>query len=459
MDVIAIFDIGKTNKKILLFDDKLNVVFQEEQKFPTILDEDNFECDDIQLIENWIIDTLEKLSKDASYSIKGVNFSTYGATLAYLDRNGERLTPIYNYLKPIDSSIAENVYEVNGGKKEFSRVTGSPALDMLNSGLQIKWLKDHHATVFHQVENILHFPQYLSYILTGLITSEHTSIGCHTAMWNFEENRYHNWLAKEQITLPSPISATSTFDSKLPSVPNKIGIGIHDSSASLVPYLISENEPFMLISTGTWCINLNPFNHDPLTSEQLQKDCLNFMSIKQQPVKASRLFMGHIHDVNTILLTNHFNVSKSHFKAVKATEEQIQNSLKGSERIFFKSGIPENYIDNSVDLNQFNSFEESYTQLMIDLTLLCIESLELIISEKDKTKKIFISGGFARNEIFVRLIATHFPDKQVYTSEIDNASALGAALVIWETISQQNPNIELGLKEQKKYDQLSLVEA
>ena len=32
-EVIAVFDIGKTNKKILLFDDGMNLVFQEEEKF------------------------------------------------------------------------------------------------------------------------------------------------------------------------------------------------------------------------------------------------------------------------------------------------------------------------------------------------------------------------------------------------------------------------------------------
>ncbi len=45
--VIAIFDIGKTNKKILLFDEKLQVVYQKEHKFPETTDDDRFECDDI----------------------------------------------------------------------------------------------------------------------------------------------------------------------------------------------------------------------------------------------------------------------------------------------------------------------------------------------------------------------------------------------------------------------------
>jgi sugar (pentulose or hexulose) kinase len=100
-ETIAIFDIGKTNKKVLLFDKDLNMVYQKEQKFPEIKDEDNFPCDDIHLIEQWIKNTLAELSANPDYTIKAVNFSTYGATLMYIDENGTPLTPLYNYLKPL----------------------------------------------------------------------------------------------------------------------------------------------------------------------------------------------------------------------------------------------------------------------------------------------------------------------------------------------------------------------
>ena len=40
--VIAIFDIGKTNKKILLFDYDLNIISEFEEKFAEITDDDGF---------------------------------------------------------------------------------------------------------------------------------------------------------------------------------------------------------------------------------------------------------------------------------------------------------------------------------------------------------------------------------------------------------------------------------
>lgn len=84
---------------------------------------------------------------------------------------------------------------------------------------------------------------------------------------------------------------------------------------------------------------------------------------------------------------------------------------------------------------------------MIDLTRMSIESFDLVLAKDDQSKNIYISGGFARNEIFVKIIATKYPDKKVYTSAVDNASALGAAILAWKEISPEKlPELDLGLK-------------
>ena len=96
--VIAIFDIGKTNKKILLFNENFEVVFKNSTRFDEVVDDDNYPCDDIEAIENWIQREIKKIQEQGEYSIKAINFSTHGATLVYLDTKGKRITPLYNYL-------------------------------------------------------------------------------------------------------------------------------------------------------------------------------------------------------------------------------------------------------------------------------------------------------------------------------------------------------------------------
>jgi sugar (pentulose or hexulose) kinase len=441
--VIAIFDIGKTNKKLILFNEEFHVVYESEQKFPEILDDDGFECDDIEHIEVWIKESLSLLIESEKYDLKAVNFTTYGATLIYLDEEGKRLTPAYNYLKPVDEKIPESLYKRNGGRDEFCRKTASPALGMLNSGMQILWLKTKKPEIFSKVKQILHFPQYLSYILTGKIYSEHTSIGCHTALWNFDEMKYHAWVENHGLKLPLPVPVGTCDEVVISGKKIKIGIGIHDSSSSLAPYFSSGRGKFILLSTGTWCINMNPFNTEKLTAEQLDRDCLCYMSITRQPVKSSRLFLGHLHEAASKLISKHFNLTEDYYRTIKA-DKNLSADLKikyKDKMVFFAAGPYSHDLREYVDMYGFNSFEDAYHQLMNELCYLTIRSVKLVLPENDDIENVFITGGFSDNPIFLNLISDAFPDKHVYTSEIKNASALGAALAV----SGANPELNLGL--------------
>ena len=441
--VIAIYDIGKTNKKIILFNEDFKIVSEIEQKFAEILDDDGFECDDIEHIELWIKESLTRLVHSDKFDLKAVNFTTYGATLVYLDENGERVTSVYNYLKPMDEKIPENLYKRYGGRDEFCRRTASPALGMLNSGLQPLWLKSAKPEVFSKIKYILHFPQYLSYIITGKIYSEHTSIGCHTALWDFDNMNYHPWVKLQGLNLPDPVPVETLNEVVIDGKKLQVGIGIHDSSASLAPYFSSSKGKFLLISTGTWCINMNPFNTEKLTADQLDKDCLCYMSITRKPVKSSRLFLGHLHETAVKQISYHFKKAEEYYKKVK-TDIQLLIRLKSKfkeKKVFFQSGPYSRYLSDYIDMYEFSTFEEAYHQLMNELSDLTIDAINQVISANDDTANIYITGGFSKNEIFQNLIAKGYPLKSVYTSEIINGSALGAALVV----SGSRSSLSLGL--------------
>lgn len=446
-DVIAIFDIGKTNKKILLFDRKMNLVFQQEQYFEEVMDDDGFACDDIEKIEQWMSGTIQQITSGSEFNIRGINFATYGASVVYLDKDGKRITPVYNYLKPMPSSVTDDFYKTYGGVEEFSRKTASPASGMLNSGLQVLWLKKEKPEIFSKVNQILHFPQYLSYCFTGKAVAEYTYVGCHSSLWDYDQMKYHSWLKDYGINFSEPLRSSTTFPVTINGKQIETGIGIHDSSASLVPYLSGNESPFVLLSTGTWCIFMNPFNDEPLTSEQLRKDALCFLSISEKPVKSSRLFLGYIHQVNARNISRHFHLDEDFYKNVKP-DESLLRSFLNSDNVFFKKGVPEEYADKEARLDEFGSASEAYHRLMVDLIRLAMDSLSLVLRKEDDTRSVYISGGFARNEIFVRLIATMLPDKKVFTSEMDNSTALGAALTIWEkAFGEKTPAADLGLRE------------
>lgn len=431
-EVILIFDVGKTNKKVLLFDRKLRLRHEEETRFEETVDDEGFPCDDAALLESWIRDSIHSWLGSEKYRVRGVNFASYGATLVFLDEKGKRITPIYNYLKPLKDKCLEGFYNSHGGEDEFCRKTASPALGMLNSGLQIRWLKANKPDLYRRVAHILHLPNYFSYLLSGQIASEHTSIGCHTAMWDFDKMDYHGWLKEEGVKLPRPVPVSETLKVKKEGVSIECGVGIHDSSSSLAPYLLAGSDPFLLISTGTWCISMNPFNPSPLTDSELKQDCLCYMAVNGNPVKSSRFFLGHIHDASVEKIEAFFKEGHGSYKLIQPEPGELKR--------LWMEGVAQS------DLLQCSSYREAYAYLMLDLSRQTVRSVKLVVQENSPVKHIYLTGGFAKNPFFTGFLSLAFPDLSVFTSEVANATSLGAAIVIAEKVWPGSPpTIDLGL--------------
>src|SRR5689334_9029607 len=98
--VIAIFDIGKTNKKLFLFDEQYNIVLEKSEQFPEVIDEDGDACENLAALTNWVRSCLQQVFHDEKYQVRALNFSTYGASFVHIDNEGNAVAPLYNYLKP-----------------------------------------------------------------------------------------------------------------------------------------------------------------------------------------------------------------------------------------------------------------------------------------------------------------------------------------------------------------------
>ena len=418
--VIAIFDIGKTNKKLLLFDRHYHLVYAESQKLEETLDEDGFPCEDIHQLTNWVLESYKCISKDEKFEIVAVNISAYGASFVLLDDQEQVCMPLYNYLKPYLPETSAHFYQHYGNEELIAAQTASPTLGNLNSGMQLYRLKQEQPQQFKKVKHALHLPNYISYLLTGKLYSEITSIGCHTQLWNFDTNRYHEWVLQEGLEhLLAPVQTATTACAVHNSFV-KAGIGLHDSSSALIPYLSSIHEPFILLSTGTWCICLNPFNHSPLRLEELKQDCLCYLSYQGNPIKAARNFAGYQHEQQNKILAQQFRVAEDAYHQL-VFDQQLVNKLKKQ-----RTGGAEFAGHESI---QYQSYEEAYYALLLDLIALQVRSIHLVQKDTVVTQ-LFVDGGFSKNSIFMQLIADAFPELRVYAATLAQASALGAALVM-----------------------------
>lgn len=425
--VIAIFDIGKTNKKLFLFNEHYQIVYEESVCLPETVDEDGDACEDLNSLQSFIFSSLQKVLQNNAFKIKAVNFSTYGASFVNLDETGQPVTPLYNYLKEYPQDLLKQFYDKYGGEQIFSVLTASPVLGHLNSGMQLYWLKHQKPQVFKKIKYSLHLPQYVSFLLTDSRASELTSVGCHTNLWDFTKSDYHDWVIKEGIVekLAPIVSSATVVPAAVRNGDYRVGIGLHDSSAALIPYLASFHEPFVLLSTGTWCISLNPFNHTPLTAEELAQDCLCYLTYQGKPVKASRLFAGNEHEQEVKRLAAHFGTATEYYKSVQPNMDLLSPASEDSNK---KSKLSESPFAQK-DLSHFASYEEAYHYLVQDIIRQQVASTGLVL-QGTKVKRIFVDGGFGKNPIYMHLLAAAFPQMETFAASMAQASALGAALAI-----------------------------
>lgn len=441
MRVIAIFDIGKTNKKVFLFNEDYEIVYEETEQFDETRDEDGDSCEDVEKLSSWVRNSIEKLFRQEKFNVVAMNFSAYGASLVYIDADGNVLTPLYNYLKKYPPALKEEFYSNYGGVDQFCLETASPDLGSLNSGLQLYRMKKEKPNTFGFFKYVLHLPQFISFLVTGKAFADITSIGCHTALWDFSKKDYHEWVVKEELIyiLPPIVSSTTGITCNWQEHEFIAGIGLHDSSAALIPYLVSFREPFALISTGTWSISLNAFNQIPLTIEELQQDCLCNLSFEGRPVKMARLFAGYEHDQQVKRIGNHFNKSNGYYKQVRfnpVTTAKLRSGMAGSVQI------------EKRDLSVFEDYETAYHQLMLELIARQQQSTNLVLKGTN-VKRIFVDGGFSQNPVYMHLLAEAFPDLEVYAASTPQASALGAALAIHQ--HWNNHNVPKNLVDLKHY--------
>jgi L-fuculokinase len=440
---IAILDIGKTNKKLFLFNELYETVLEKTDVLPETTDEDGFPCEDLIGLWSWIVNGLVAVGTLGVFDLRAINFSAYGASFVHIGRAGEPLTALYNYLKPYPEELKKQFYDQYGGEAGFSLLAASPVLGSLNSGMQLYRIKNEQPDRFAKINYSLHLPQWLSWMMTSKASSDVTSIGCHTSLWNFTQHYYHEWVFREGIInkLP-PIRSLGTIfpfsphgiahgHSGLPAI-GFAGIGLHDSSAALIPYLERFLKPFVLISTGTWCISLNPFNDDPLTLSELENDCLCYLSFKGKPVKASRLFAGFEYEREMERIAAYYQKNKSYFQTVVFDPDIVSQlrSLEESEGLNRPVSLSIHLGFAQRDLAAFDSIESAYHQLLMDIINKQVASTRLILS--NDVGNIFVDGGFARNPVYMQLLATAFPLDKVFAAQIAQASAVGAAMAIHE---------------------------
>ncbi|MFW6457397.1 MAG: FGGY family carbohydrate kinase [Planctomycetota bacterium] len=282
---VIVLDIGKTHKKMYVYDENLRCLNPDEEgvQFDTLTWETPtgqvLECDDMDAISTWMLGCLRNAA-DRYDDIRAISVSTHGATIALLgDRrdqifegDGGLVFPIISYENEVGEQTHESFYtRIGMSPKEVQRKTATPALSwLLNHAKQIHYLQREAPNRFEQVTDILMFPQYIGYLLSGMVGVEPTYLGCHGCLLDASGNHYSE-VAEELgvVDLLPDVPLSNTWDvlgTLKPDLAESTGLredcvvtmGVHDSNAALVPYLGKGMEKCVIQDSGTWVVTMAP---------------------------------------------------------------------------------------------------------------------------------------------------------------------------------------------------------
>jgi L-fuculokinase len=291
---VAVFDVGKTNIKLVVFDRRGAVLAERSaSNIPLAPDSEwPYLRADTEGAWSFLIGALKELG--ARFTIEAISTTTHGCAGVLMRSDGPALPPLdYEF-----DGFADIDADYDAARPLFDEARSPHLSRGLNLGRHIFYYERCYPAQFKEATAFLTYAQYFGWRLGGTMASEVTSLGAHTDLWRPNEGDLSSMVDTLgwRRLFPPMRKAWDTLGTLKPEVADATGLsadvriicGAHDSNASLVPHLLSRRDPFTVISTGTWVIIMavgGTARFDP------EADMLANVDVRGEPVPTAR-FMG-----------------------------------------------------------------------------------------------------------------------------------------------------------------------
>jgi sugar (pentulose or hexulose) kinase len=415
---IIVIDVGKTMAKATLWSADGALIDRQSRANAVlggVLDADG--------IEDWLATTLSGFAKRAE--VGAIIPVAHGAAAALI-HDGRLVCRPRDYEAPVPSDIRAAYDDLRGPFEE----TGSPALpNGLNLGVQLFAQLDCRAPPAMTTETILLWPQYWSWLLSGVASSEVTSLGCHSDLWSPTAGDFSSlaktmgWadrfpLLRRAGDVLGPITAEWADRTGLPR-DAQIHCGVHDSNAALVAargFAEIAGQEATLLSTGTWFIAMRSGGGDAdLAALPEARDGLVNVDVEGRPVPSARFMGGREIEVLGARIDQ---------PGLAGLFEVIANRIMILPNFAPGCGpfpdVQGRWINEPTDPDQRRAAIGLYAALVADTALDLIGSRDTLL----------IEGRFSQSEVFARALATLRPDTFVYQSTAEGDVSFGALRLV-----------------------------
>ncbi|MBX2839991.1 MAG: hypothetical protein KTR35_24255 [Gammaproteobacteria bacterium] len=441
MSAIAVIDIGKTNAKLSCVEAHSGVLLSSTSTETQIKNGALYPHIDTESMWHWYLSALKQ--QQTLNDIQTIVVLAHGSTAALVNENGLVL-PVMDYEFDGPDVISE---EYNALRDPFSETFSPPLPLALNLGRQLFWQRRYFKADYQRATHLLTYPQFWTWKLTGRMASEVSSIGAATDLWHPMENRYSDFADREGFSplFPERRFAGDVLGSITAELAQATGIrencrvlvGIHDSNASLLPWLTSRDTPFTVMSTGTWVINFSV--GASLEGLSAERDCLANVTIHSEPVACSRFMAGR----------EYAAIAGS--ETVHPTVDDLLNIIDDdifALPSFTDTGGPFPGMAGMVQTHRNLTALDRHALASLYCALVCDESLTVC----NATGDIIVEGAFAKNSLFLQCLAVFRTEQRLLASADSTGTTLGATLLAMPNINAPElmPAVETEPKLERK---------
>lgn len=478
-DAIAVLEIGKDNKTILIYDKQMRIIEKNSKVFGEIKDNNGLLLEQPEVSFLWFLGELKRFSKQ--FNIRAISVTTHGAMGVCTDAAGNITCPPLAYTNEPGSQFCESFFKEFGDRDTLQTQTATIEIgEMINFAKILYYCKQNFPEKFKATKHILLYPQYFGFKLTGIAATEHTSLGCHTYLYDAQTNAYSSVAHKLGIIDKMPKEISNSWDT-IGTVTKQIAeecdlpkdcivtAGIQDSNSILLPFLTTETEDFILNSIGTWGVTMKPVDKVCFKDQELGKTVFYHRDVFGNPVKSSIFLDGLRNGLEYDTYSKRFG--KVHNRSdIPKLDKKLYQSLFDKCQAFILPSVSKGagllppskarLIDGDTCISP-DDFEAKYKQLsflndyelsmaVLTSSLVIQTSLALDYTAYNDGDQIFVQGVFAENQTYLDLLAAFHPNSKVFVANVKDPIPLGAAILALAAIEKKSPEkLELDIKIEK----------
>ncbi len=471
--VVAVLDVGKTNKKVSLYDRSFQVRAEERTAFET-KDWSGIEVEDTERLWHWFLESLKKLSAD--FEIRAIATTTHGATFVLLREDGKLALPVISYTAEQGAEVQEEFYEVFGTREKLNRKTGTADIGFCNMAKVLHYIHTRLPEYWKACAHGLFYGPYFGYLLTGVRGLEPTFPGNHTYFWDYTKGEWSgvaHGLEADRLFGNTVRKSWESLGTVKPEIAAQCGLsadcqvalGIHDSNANYLPYLAKGYKDFLLNSTGTWAVMMRPSSSPELSEDDVANKIFFNQDALGRPVRTSLMTVGMDYDAFRAFSTEKDLGDRAALGRVIAAQDLfvIPGVLDGGSAF---PGTRPGVISKGV-MHPYQSLKETggtpFAELgqdylaALDLGLAIGSAAKLATNGIGPGTTVLIEGGFSKNTLYCELLATLCPEQTIALTSMTEGTSLGAAITAWmsatgESLEEAGARFQIETREVKPRD-------